>query len=86
MMSKKKSDTFEFEEGMQRLEEIIQQFDEGSLSLDHMENHFVEGMELLDQCSQRLEQVETRVTQLVQHQKDKWKEVPVDAIENDSEE
>lgn len=82
-MSKKKPEPFDFEVGMQRLEEIIQQFDEGALSLDDMENRFVEGMELLDQCSKRLEQVETRVTQLVQNQKDKWTEVPVEPDHED---
>lgn len=83
-MSKKKPEPFEFEQGMQRLEEIIQQFDEGALSLDDMENRFVEGMELLEQCSERLEKVETRVTQLVQNQKDKWTEIPVEPV-NDNE-
>lgn len=82
-MTKKKPEPFEFEQGMQRLEEIIQQFDEGALSLDDMENHFVEGMELLDLCSGRLENVETRVTQLVQNQKDKWTEIAVEPVDSE---
>ncbi len=85
-MAKKQEEPFQFEKGMQRLEEIVQRFDEGSLSLDEMERNFVEGMELLNQCSKRLEAVELRVTQLMQEHKDKWTEVPVETEEQDIEE
>lgn len=85
-MNIQKPEPFEFEKGMQRLEEIIQQFDDGALSLDEMENRFIEGMELIDQCGKRLESVDARVTQLIRTQKDKWSEIPMDPVDDNSEE
>lgn len=83
-MSKQKPETFDFEAGMQRLEEIIQQFDDGSLSLDEMEGSFVEGMELLEQCGKRLESVDARVSQLIRSQKEKWSEISLEPEEDES--
>lgn len=62
-MSKKKS--FDYEKSMARLEEIIARFDAGGMTLDEMEAHFVEGMQLIEQCSDRLNQLETKVNQLL---------------------
>ena len=73
-MTKSSPQPFDFEQGMARLEEIIGLFDEGGLTLDQMEQYFAEGMELIAQCSQRLDGVETRVTQLIKEQADSWKE------------
>ncbi len=66
MNSKKKVESFDFEKGMQRLDEIIAEFDEGGLSLDQMEKYFNEGMELIQKCSHRLDEFETKVTTLLE--------------------
>lgn len=58
-------EAFDFEKGLQRLEEIIALFDQGGLTLEQMETHFVEGMSLIRKCSERLDGVEARVTQLL---------------------
>jgi exodeoxyribonuclease VII small subunit len=55
---------FNFEEAMRRLEEIVQAFDSGAMTLHQMEASFVEGMDLLKRCSACLDGVELRVKEL----------------------
>ncbi|RJP26302.1 MAG: exodeoxyribonuclease VII small subunit [Candidatus Omnitrophota bacterium] len=64
-MKKAQENEFDFEKGMKRLEEIVSLFDAGGLTLDQMEKNFLEGMDLVQRCSKRLNQVETRITLLV---------------------
>ena len=77
-MSKNKKNAIDFEQSMQRLEAIVSQFDDGGLSLDQMESYFTEGMELIEKCSTRLDQVETRITKLLKDRQDEWAEEPFD--------
>ena len=70
-MSKSTKNVFDFEKGMARLEEIVALFDEGGLSLQEMERYFEEGMELIANCSTRLNQTETNVTKLLKEMKEK---------------
>lgn len=55
---------FKFEEAMRRLEEIVEAFDSGEMTLREMEASFVEGMNLIKQCSACLDSVEMRVKEL----------------------
>jgi exodeoxyribonuclease VII small subunit len=55
---------FNFEEAMQRLEEIVEAFDSGQMTLRQMEASFIEGMNLIKQCSACLDGVELRVKEL----------------------
>jgi len=55
---------FNFEEAMQRLEEIVEAFDSGEMTLRQMEASFIEGMNLIKQCSACLDEVELRVNEL----------------------
>lgn len=81
-MSKKKQ-TFEYEQAMTRLDGIIQRFDEGGMTLDEMEAAFVEGMELVKQCSARLDRMETRVSELLKdHESVEWNADEEDEDEN----
>ncbi|MGC9328816.1 MAG: exodeoxyribonuclease VII small subunit [Candidatus Hinthialibacter sp.] len=73
-----KEESFDFEEGMKRLEEIIAKFDEGGLPLEQMESFFVEGMELVKKCAERLDRAETRVTELLQDSEMGWNEAAYD--------
>lgn len=50
-----------FEAAMNRMEEIVERFDEGDLPLDEMEKLFTEGMALVKLCGKRLEEVEARL-------------------------
>jgi exodeoxyribonuclease VII small subunit len=78
-----KDEVFDFEEGMQRLEEIIAKFDEGGLPLEQMESFFVEGIDLVKKCAERLDRVEARVTELLQDSEMGWEEAPFDESEED---
>ena len=75
-MTGETQETFDFEKGLQRLEEIIALFDQGGLTLEQMEAHFVEGMDLIQKCSRRLDGVEARVTQLLNLPETEWREEP----------
>ncbi len=80
MSAKKNADSFDFEEGMQRLEEIIAKFDQGGLTLDEMESCFVEGAGLVKKCSERIDNVETRITKLAADSGSGWSEEPFDGV------
>jgi exodeoxyribonuclease VII small subunit len=54
-----------FENAMKRLEEIVQDLEGGDLSLEESLKVFEEGMNLIKFCSEKLEEVEQRVTLLV---------------------
>ena len=75
-MSKENKKEFDFEKGIARLEDIVSLFDQGGLSLSEMEKFFIEGMELINQCSDRLDQTELKITALMRDRKDKIEEEP----------
>jgi exodeoxyribonuclease VII small subunit len=80
LMSKKETGTFDFEKGISRLEEIVSLFDEGGLSLSEMELYFEEGMQLIIECSNRLDKTETRVTKLMNSIKDRLDVEPFEDV------
>jgi len=66
MAKEKNSESLTFEQAYERLEAIVQQLDQGNLALDELEKKFEEGMRLAAYCSQRLEQVEQKVSLLIE--------------------
>ncbi len=72
--NKTAKNSFDFEKGIARIEEIIDLFHAGGLTLDQMEQYFSEGMELIDSCSNRLDQVETRIQTLIKAQENEVSE------------
>lgn len=54
-----------FEEAMKRLEEIVRGLEGGELSLENSLEIFEEGMKLVSFCSNKLEEVEKKVTMLI---------------------
>ena len=54
-----------FEKALERLETLVAEMEDGSLSLDKMMAHFEEGMSLVKLCSARLDEVERRIEILV---------------------
>ena len=54
-----------FEDAMKRLEAIVQDLEGGDLSLEDSLKVFEEGMNLVKFCSDKLEEVEQKVTKLV---------------------
>jgi exodeoxyribonuclease VII small subunit len=67
-MSKKKADLSQFEHAMAELETIVQQLEQGDLSLDASLTHFERGISLVKQSQQQLQSAEQKVQLLLQQQ------------------
>ena len=65
-MTEKKSKIDRFEDQLARLEEIVTRLEDESVGLEEALGLFESGMELARTCRARLEEVEQRVTQLLQ--------------------
>ena len=65
-----------FEDAMQRLEEIVGGLEGGELSLEESLKVFEEGMKLVKFCSDKLEEVEKKVTILVKESGGKYAQEP----------
>ena len=66
-MAKKK---ISFEDGMQRLDAIVKQLEQGQIKLDEAIKVFEEGIELYRFCSGRLKEAEKKIERLVKTDKD----------------
>lgn len=55
----------DFEQAMGRLEKLVADMEGGELSLEAMIKHFEEGSELVDVCTQKLDEVEQKIEKLV---------------------
>lgn len=54
-----------FEEAMEKLEEITRDLEEGNLSLEESLEKFEEGMRLVNFCEKKLEEMEKRIKLIV---------------------
>jgi exodeoxyribonuclease VII small subunit len=72
-----------FEEAMERLEEIVRDLEEGDLPLEESLKAFEEGMNLIKFCSQKLEEVEKKVTMLVKASEGEYRQEPFEVAEKD---
>ena len=57
-----------FEDTLSKLEDIIQQMEEGGQSLEKMLDNFEEGTKLIEQCRKALDKAELRVSLLMKEQ------------------
>ncbi|MBE0483134.1 MAG: exodeoxyribonuclease VII small subunit [Bacterioplanes sp.] len=57
---------FEFEQALQQLETLVQQMEEGNLTLEQSLQAFEQGVGLTRQCQQALTQAEQRVHVLLE--------------------
>jgi exodeoxyribonuclease VII small subunit len=80
-ITSKKENEFDFEQGLERLESIVSKFDEGGMNLDEMEKFFIEGIDLVKKCNDRLDNVESRITKLIDDQDSEITEEPFDESE-----
>ena len=62
-----------FEKGLARLEEIVEQLEGSDLSLDQSLKVFQEGIELFRHCSQKLNEAQAKVEKLVKLADGKFK-------------
>ena len=54
-----------FEQSLGRLEKIVAEMEDGSLSLDDMVARFEEGQKLIESCTKTLNEVERKIEKLV---------------------
>lgn len=54
-----------YEQAMQRLEEIVQGFEQNTLELDQLTAQLAEAQDLIKLCNDKLQQVETDVKKLL---------------------
>lgn len=64
-MAKKKSEQFDFEAAIARLEELVSSMEDGELSLEDSLKAFEQGIKLTRECQQALQQAEQRVRKLI---------------------
>ncbi len=57
-----------YEEAMQRLEEIVQGFEQNTLELDQLTAQLAEAQQLVKLCSSKLQKVETDVKKLLENE------------------
>ncbi|MGD9253319.1 MAG: exodeoxyribonuclease VII small subunit [Holophagae bacterium] len=65
-MSEQKHEDRRFEDQLEKLEGIVARLEDESVGLEEALGLFEDGMELAKSCRARLEQVEQRVTQLLE--------------------
>lgn len=64
-MSEKENSELTFEAGLERLEEIVRELEQGDLPLERTLQLFEEGMKLSGTCRRQLEEAETKVELLL---------------------
>ena len=78
-MNEKAKDGERFEDQLAKLEKIVAELEDESVGLEQALDLFEGGMELARSCRMRLEEVEQRVTQLLEDEDDE------EAAEEDAE-
>lgn len=63
-----------FEEAMNELEKIVEKLESGELSLDESLEAFQEGIELTKFCSNRLDEIEKKISILMENEEGKLEE------------
>lgn len=59
-----------FEETIQKLQEVVQELEKGTLNLEDSVKKFEEGIELSKQCNKILESAEKRINILIKKEED----------------
>ena len=72
-----------FEDAMARLEDIVEDLEGGELPLEDSLKAFEEGMKLLTFCSDKLDEVEKRVSVLVKESDGRYSKKPFDEDEQE---
>ena len=61
MTKKAKNKEFSFEEGLEKLEAIVEEMESGELKLDELVKHYEAGSKLLAQCDKRIAEAEAKI-------------------------
>lgn len=59
-----------YEQAMQRLETIVQGFEQNTLELDQLTAQLAEAQQLIKMCNDKLQQVETDVKQILNNEQE----------------
>lgn len=60
--------TFTYEQAIERLETIVQGFENNTLELDQLTKQLAEAQELIKFCNSKLQEVENDVNKLLKHE------------------
>jgi exodeoxyribonuclease VII small subunit len=71
MMAKRKKS---FEEAISELEIIVEKLEKGELTLEESLDHFQKGIELSKYCSKKLDEVEKKISILIENEEGNIKE------------
>ena len=82
-MSEKARSELSFEQGLERLEQIVQELEKGDLALERALELFEEGMKLSVACRKKLEEAENRVEILLKKSDGKMTAEPFRAGEDE---
>ncbi|MHC2994445.1 MAG: exodeoxyribonuclease VII small subunit [Candidatus Atribacteria bacterium] len=72
MKTKKKSEEIPFEDYLRKLERIVQQLEEGELTLDESVKLYEEGMSISKICLDKLNKTKQKIEQLVEEGEEKY--------------
>lgn len=70
------TENFNFEASLQQLEQLVQQMEQGNLSLEESMQAFEKGVALTRQCQQALDAAEQKVQVLMQDSEGRLQEQP----------
>ncbi|HDK27803.1 MAG TPA: exodeoxyribonuclease VII small subunit, partial [Candidatus Atribacteria bacterium] len=72
MKTKKKKEEIPFEDYLKKLERIVQQLEEGELTLDESVKLYEEGMNISKLCLEKLNKAKQKVEKLIIENEDKY--------------
>lgn len=77
-MKKDENKEMKFEEALDRLESIINNLQDGDMSLDESLGAFQEGVGLVRACQSKLDSAEAKINMLIKDENGKLNEIPFD--------
>jgi exodeoxyribonuclease VII small subunit len=72
-----------FEEALKRLEKIVEELENGDLSLDEALKKYQEGIELSRVCSSKLDSAKKKIDVLVKNKKGEFEFKPLDSAKTE---
>ena len=72
-------DDLDFETALEKLEKVVDDLEEGGLSLDKTLAEFSQGMKLLKFCNQKLDKAEKKIELMLKEDGEFKEEVPFDS-------
>ena len=77
-MTKAKKDGMTFEEAFRKLESIVESMEHGESTLDRVLEDYQEGMAMVQLCTQKLNEAETRLKRLIQGEDGEFRLEPME--------